>query len=309
MMKLEPRFLRGSYPPLVTPFRHGAVDHEALARLVARQVHEGSHGILACGTTAEATSLSTAERNDVVRTAVRAAAGRVPVVAGAGAASYEESVALVEGAERAGADAVLVVTPFYVKPPQAGLVEYFAAVGQRTKLPLLIYHIPGRAAVAVTAETVARIADRLPSLVGIKHAAPDVDLVTELRLRLGPEFRTFAGLETLSLPMLAVGAVGVMSAVGNLVPARVAAMCRAVAEGALADAQRLHLELFELSQAIFLDTNPIALKYMMSRLGLLDGAEVRLPLVGLDAERQARADKVLERAGLLGAAAAAKGVA
>jgi len=182
-------------------------------------------------------------------------------------------------------------------------------VGQRTRLPVLIYHIPGRAAVSVTADTVARISDRLSNLVGIKHAATDVDLVTELRLRLGPEFRTFAGLETLSLPMLAVGAVGVMSAVGNLVPARVAALCRAVAEGALADAQRLHLELFELSQAIFLDTNPIALKYMMSRLGLLDGAEVRLPLVGLDAERQARADKVLERAGLLGATAAAKGVA
>ena len=308
-MKLEPRFLRGSYPPLVTPFRQGAVDHDALARLVARQVQEGSHGILACGTTAEATSLSTAERNDVVRTAVRAAAGRVPVVAGAGAASYDESVALVEGAERAGADAVLVVTPYYVKPPQAGLVEYFAAVGQRTRLPVLIYHIPGRAAVSVTADTVARISDRLSNLVGLKHAAADVDLVTELRLRLGPEFRTFAGLETLSLPMLAVGAVGVMSAVGNLVPARVAAMCRAVAEGALADAQRIHFELFELSQAIFLDTNPIALKYMMSRLGLLDGAEVRLPLVPLDAERQARADKVLERAGLLAATAAAKGVA
>ena len=308
-MRLEPGFLRGSYPPLVTPFREGAVDLDALARLVARQVAEGSHGILACGTTSEATSLTIAERNDVVRTTVRAASGRLPVVAGAGAASCEESLALMEGAERAGADALLVVTPYYVRPPQAGLVEYFAAVGQRTRLPLLIYHIPGRAAVSVTAETVARIADRLPNLVGLKHAAPDIDLVSELRLRLGPEFRTFAGLESLSLPMLAVGAAGVMSAVGNLVPGPVAAMCRAVSEGALAEAQRIHHELFELSQALFFDTNPIPLKYMMSRLGLLDGGEVRLPLVALDAERRARVDQVLRRAGLLVETAAAKGVA
>jgi 4-hydroxy-tetrahydrodipicolinate synthase len=308
-MRLEPRFLRGSYPPLVTPFREGAVDLDRFAALVARQVDEGSHGIVACGTTAEATSLTVAERNDLVRTAVRTAAGRVPVVAGAGSASYEESVALVQGAERAGADAVLVVTPFYVRPPQAGLVEYFAAVGQRTALPLLVYHIPGRAAVSVTADTVARMADRLPNLVGLKHAAPDIDLVSELGLRLGPEFRVFCGLESLSLPMLAVGAAGLMSAVGNLVPARVAALCRAVGEGALAEAQRIHLDLFELSQAIFLDTNPIPLKHMMSRLGLLDTAEVRLPLVPLDAERQKRVDDVLRRAGLLVAAAAAKGVA
>jgi len=308
-MRLDPRFLRGSCPPLVTPFAHGAVDLETFAALVERQVREGSQGVLVCGTSAEATSLSTTERNDLVRTAARVGAGRLPVVAGAGAASYEDSVALVEGAEKAGADALLVVTPFYVKPPQAGLVEYYAAIGARTRLPLLIYHIPGRAAVSVTAETVARIAERVPSLVGIKHAAPDLDLVTELRLRLGPDFRTFCGLESLSLPMLSVGAAGVMSAVGNLVPARVAAMCRAVAEGALAEAQKIHLELFELSQAIFLDTNPIPLKYMMTRLGLLDSAEVRLPLVALDAERQARLDKVLEKAGLLGAAAAAKGVA
>jgi len=308
-MRLEPGFLRGSYPPLVTPFREGAVDLDALARLVARQVAQGSHGILACGTTSEATSLTIAERNDVVRTTVRAASGRVPVVAGAGAASYEESLALMEGAERAGADALLVVTPYYVRPPQAGLVEYFGAVGQRTRLPLLIYHIPGRTAVSVTAETVARIADRLPNLVGLKHAAPDIDLVSELRLRLGPEFRTFAGLESLSLPMLAVGAAGVMSAVGNLVPGPVAAMCRAVSEGALAQAQRIHHELFELSQALFFDTNPIPLKYMMSRLGLLDGGEVRLPLIALDAERRARVDQVLRRAGLLVETTAGKGVA
>ena len=304
-MRLEPRFLRGSYPPLVTPFRGGAVDLDAFAALVERQVKEGSQGILVGGTSGEATSLTASERDELVRAAVRAAAGRVPVVAGAGTASYEETVALVGQAERAGADALLVVTPYYVRPPQAGLVEYFVAVGRRTALPLLVYHIPGRAAVAVTADTVARIADRLPNLAGMKHAAPELDLVSELRLRLGPEFRIFCGLESLCLPMLAVGAAGVMSAVGNLVPGRLAALCRAVADGALDEAQRLHLELFELSQAIFLDTNPIPLKHMMWRLGLLPAADVRLPLVPLDGERAQRVDVVLRRAGLLREAAAA----
>ena len=305
-MRLAPSSLRGSYPPLVTPFRSGAVDLEAFAALVERQVSEGSPGILVCGTSGEATSLTQAERYDLVRTAVAVAAGRLTVVAGAGGASFEETAALVEQAQRAGGDAVLVVTPYYVKPPQAGLVEFFVAVAQRTSLPVLVHHIPGRAAVTVTAETVARIADRAPNVVGIKHAAPELDLISELLLRLGPEFRVFGGLESLSLPVLAMGAAGLMSAVGNLVPARVAALCRAVAESRLEEAQRVHLELFELSQAIFLDTNPIPLKYMMARLGLLPTSEVRLPLLPLDGERAQKVDQVLRRAGLLSATATAR---
>jgi len=297
-VKLEAGSLRGSYPPLVTPFRKGRVDLEAFAALVERQAREGSHGIVVCGTTAEATSLTIEERGALFGAAVLAA-GPLPVVAGVGTASFAETCELMESAERAGVEALLVVTPYYVRPPQAGLVEYFVAVGQRTALPLLVYHIPGRAAVSVTAETLARIAERTPNLVGIKHAAPELDLVSELRLRLGEDFRVFCGLESLSLPMLAVGAAGVMNAVGNLVPARVAALCEAVFRGALEEARRIHFELFELNQAVFLDTNPIPLKQMMARLGLLPSAEVRLPLVALDAERRKRLDGILRRAGLL----------
>jgi len=266
---------------------------------VERQVGERSHGVLICGTTAEATSLSLAERAELFRRAVEVARGRFPVVAGTGTASYDETVELTGLAEKAGVDAVLIVTPYYVRPPQAGLVEYFAAAGARTALPVLIYHIPGRAAVSVTAATVARIADRLPNLVGIKHAVAELDLVSELIARLGADFRIFCGLESLSLPMLAVGAAGVMNAVGNLAPRKVAALCEAVDAGDLLEARRLHYELFELNQAIFLDTNPIPLKYMMWRLGLLPSAELRLPLVPLDAERQRTLDEALRRARLL----------
>jgi 4-hydroxy-tetrahydrodipicolinate synthase len=215
---------------------------------------------------------------------------RIPVVAATGSQSYEETLDLTERAERAGADALLIVTPYYIKPPQAGLVEYYTALGEQTGLPVMIYHIPGRAAVSVTSATVARIAERAPNLVGVKHAVNDLELVSELLAKLGKDFRIFCGLEALSLPMMAIG---------NLAPGRVAALCDAVDRGDLAEARKLHFELFELNQLIFLDTNPIPLKYMMTRLGLLETPEVRLPLVPLDAERGKILDEALRRAGLL----------
>jgi 4-hydroxy-tetrahydrodipicolinate synthase len=299
MMPLAPGFLRGSYTPLVTPFRNGEVDVHAFAALVDRQIASGGHGVLVTGTTAEPSSLTIEERAELVSVAVTTAAGRRPVVAATGSQSYAETLTLTTKAEEAGADAVLVVTPYYIKPSQAGLVEYFVAVGRATKLPLLIYHIPGRTAVSVTVDTVAAIADRLPTLAGIKHAVNDLEFVTEVLSRCGREFRVFCGLEALSLPMLAVGAAGVMNAVGNLAPDRVAALCDAVFAGDLTGARRLHDELFRLNQAIFFDTNPIALKHMMWRLGLLPSCELRLPLVEASAPVRARLDEVLREAGLL----------
>lgn len=299
MMKLDDKFLHGSYTPLITPFREGRVDFDKFAELADRQVREGSHGILITGTTSEPSSLTLEERNQLLNVAVRTVSRRIPVVAATGSQSYAETVELTAKAEKAGADALLVVTPYYIKPPQQGLVEYFVAIGKRTSLPLMIYHIPGRAAVSVTATTVARIAEQLPNLVGIKHASTDLELVTELLSRLGSAFRVFCGLEALSLPMLAVGASGLMNAVGNLAPRCVAQLCEHVENGNLTEARRLHYELFELNQSIFLDTNPIPLKYMMARIGLLDSPEVRLPLVPIDKDKARTLDGVLERAGLL----------
>ncbi|MGI8743937.1 MAG: 4-hydroxy-tetrahydrodipicolinate synthase [Bryobacteraceae bacterium] len=299
MIRLAESFLRGSYPPLITPFRDGAVDLDTFAELVDRQVREGSHGILVTGTTAEPSSLTIRERTGLLHVAVDTVKHRVPVVAATGSQSYAETVTLTLEAAKAGADALLVVTPYYIKPSQQGLVEYFTAIGKQTELPLMIYHIPGRAAVSVTTATVEKIAERVPSLVGMKHAANDLELVTELLSRLGHEFRIFCGLESLSLPMLAVGGTGLMNAAGNLAPGPVAALYNAVARGDLQEARRLHYSLFELNQSIFLDTNPIPLKYMMTRLGLLKSPELRLPLVKLDAERGRTLDAVLSRAGLL----------
>src|SRR5258707_10837111 len=262
MIPMQKTFLCGSYPPLLTPFRDGKVDLEKFAELAERQVREGSHGVVVCGTTGEPSSLTPDERTELVKVAVGVIAKRIPVVAATGSQSFAETLEITTRAEKAGADAVLVVTPYYIKPSQRGLVEYFVSVGKRTELPLMIYHIPGRAAVSVTPVTVARVAERLTNLVGLKHAVNDLNFLTETLALLGKDFRIFCGLEALSLPMLVIGAAGLMNAVGNLAPARVAAMCQAVDRGDLIAARRLHFELFELNQAIFLDTNPIPVKYM-----------------------------------------------
>ena len=299
MIKLEYKFLRGSYPPVITPFHDDKIDYAKFESLIERQVTEGSHGVLITGTTAEPSSLTIDERDQLIKLAVQTVNKRIPVVAATGSQSYQETIELTRRAEKAGADALLIVTPYYIKPPQAGLVEYYAALGKETDLPLMIYHIPGRAAVSVTSATVSRIAERLPNLVGMKHAVNDLELVTELLAKISPEFRIFCGLEALSLPMMAIGGSGTMNAVGNLDPKRVAAMCDAVERGDLAEARKLHFELFELNQSIFLDTNPIPLKYMMTRLGLLESPDVRLPLMPLDADRGKILDETLRRAGLL----------
>jgi 4-hydroxy-tetrahydrodipicolinate synthase len=299
VISLDPSQLVGSYPPLVTPFADGRVDLAAYERLVDRQVADGSQGIVICGTTGEPSLLRPSERTELVRVAVSATAGRIPVVAATGSASYDETRVLCEEAVAAGADALLVVTPYYLRPPQRGLVEYYCDLGSRFDLPFLIYHIPGRAAVTLEPESLAAIAERTPNLVGMKHAATDLALITQARALLGPDFRVFVGLEELSLPMLAVGSHGLMNAVGNLVPGRVAALCQAVAEGRLADARAIHDALWELNRSIFFDMNPIPIKYMMRRIGLLEVNEHRLPMMPATPELEKRLDGVLERAGLL----------
>jgi 4-hydroxy-tetrahydrodipicolinate synthase len=302
MMTLSKTFLRGSFPPLVTPFRGGKVDYAKFAELAERHVEHGSNGIVVAGTTGEPSSLSVDERMELLKVAVSVIAGRIQIVAATGSQSFAETMQLTEHAEQAGADAALIVTPYYIKPSQRGLVEYFVTLGQRVRLPLMIYHIPGRAAVSIKAQTVMKIAEQLPHLVGLKHADQNLELLTELLKGLGPEFRIFCGVEALSLPMLILGGSGLMNAVGNLAPGRVAALYAAVQEGNIERALQIHTELFEINQSVFYDTNPIPLKYMMARLGLLDTPEYRLPLVATDEATANLLDSVLVRAGLLTAA-------
>lgn len=299
MMRLAQQQLRGSITPIITPFRSDEIDYDAYARLVERHVAEGGHGVLVNGTTAEPSTLSVDERNRLVDVAIATVGGRTQIVAATGSQSHAETIALTDHATRAGVDALLIVTPYYLRPPQRGLVRYYESLAQRTDLPVMIYHIPGRAAVGVTLDTMKRIADVAPNFVGMKHAVNDLGFVTESIACFGPEFRVFVGLEELSFPMLAIGACGLMNAVGNLAPRLVAQLYEAAAAGRMQEARELHFRLFEINQAVFFDTNPIPIKYMAKKLGILPANEHRLPMVAADAELERKLDGVVARSGLL----------
>jgi 4-hydroxy-tetrahydrodipicolinate synthase len=291
--------LAGSIPPLVTPFRGNRVDEDTFAELVERQIVEGSHGVLVNGTTAEPSSLTVEERNRLVEVAIQVSKGRRPVVAATGSQSLAETRALTVHAAEAGADALLIVTPYYIRPPQRGIIAYYLAAVEGIPVPWMVYHIPGRAAVSVTRDTLDTLAAQSPTFIGMKHAVNDLGFVSEC-LESQPDLRIFVGLEELSFPGLAVGACGLMNAVGNLRPRVLADMCEAVWRNDLPRARALHDQLFEVNRAVFFDTNPIPMKYMMKRLGLLPANDHRLPLMPATPELERKLDAVLERAGFLG---------
>jgi 4-hydroxy-tetrahydrodipicolinate synthase len=285
--------LRGSYTPLVTPFSEdGSIRWAAFEASVEYQCAEGSAGVVVTGTTGEPTSLTLDERRELFSSAVAVADSRLEVVAATGSASHEETLRLTEEAESAGVAAVLVVVPAFARPSQRGLVDHFTRVAKSTSLPVLLYNIPGRAGTAVTAETVEQIATACDNVVGLKQAAPDLDLITTLLTSLGDDFRIFCGLESYSYPMLALGAAGLMSAVGNLLPRAVADLCAAVTEGDHAQALELHRALFPVNQAVFFDTNPVPLKHMLA-VERLESVCVRPPLVRLSEEDAVHVERAI----------------
>jgi len=290
--------IKGSIPPIITPFNNNQVDYQAYAGLVEFQINKGSHGILVNGTTAEPSTLTVAERNKTVDMAIATNNGRLPVIAATGSQSLLESKTLTRYAAEAGVDALLIVTPYYIRPPQRGLIEYFLDVMDGIDTPWMIYHIPGRASVSITLETVKELKDRSSNFIGMKHAVNDLAFVSEC-IDAFPDYLVFVGLEELSFPEMAIGAVGLMNAVGNLRPDLLAEMCQAVWDNDLAKGRGIHQRLLELNQSVFFDTNPIPIKYMMKRLGIIPENHHRLPMMPAEAALEKKLDGVLERAGLL----------
>jgi 4-hydroxy-tetrahydrodipicolinate synthase len=264
--------------------------------MIEFQIKEGSHGILVNGTTSEPASLTTEERNRLVTLAVEVVDRRAPVVAATGSQSFAETKMLTEHAVNCGVDALLIVTPYYSRPPQRGIVQYYLELTRNIPTPWMIYHIPGRAAVSVTLDTVKELKEKSPTFVGMKHASTDLDFVSDCLAAVGADFKIFVGLEELSFPMMAVGACGLMNAVGNLKPRVLADMCEAVWRGDLKSAQALHMRLHEINKAVFFDTNPIPIKYMAKKLGLIEANEHRLPMLPATTELEKRLDAVLARA-------------
>ena len=291
--------IRGSIPPIITPFVDGEVDYRTYASLVEHQIKNGSHGILVNGTTAEPSTLTIDERNKLISIAVEVANGKIPVIAGTGSQSIIETKILTNHAVKAGVDSLLIVTPYYIKPPQRGLIEYYLELTEKIDIPWMIYHIPGRTAVNVTLETMKILTEKSANFVGMKHAVNDLGFVTECLSAFGPDFKIFVGLEELSFPMLSIGACGLMNAVGNLRPNILSEMCEAVWDKDNERGLELHHQLLEINQAVFYDTNPIPIKYMMRKLGIMKNNEHRLPMMSATVELEKRLDMVLRNSGLL----------
>ena len=282
----------GAFTALVTPFRNGEVDVEALENLVEFQIGQGTHGLVPCGTTGETPSMSEAEDRLVIGTVVRVANGRVPVIAGTGSNSTDMAIKYTRMAEEEGADGSLQVSPYYNKPTQEGLYRHFAAIAESTSLPIVLYNIPGRTSVTISAETTARLAE-IPNIVGTKEATHSMDLASDIRRLCGEEFDILSGDDSLTLPLMSLGGRGVISVAANVAPAVVSDMVNALLEGDFERGRELHYDLLPLCRALFIETNPIPVKTAASILGLCSD-EMRLPMIPLGGENLDTLRRVIE---------------
>lgn len=291
--------LQGAYTALITPFLDGQVDYDRLASNIEFQVEHGIDGVVPCGTTGESPTLSHEEHGRVIEAAVKAAAGRVKVIAGTGSNATTEAVALTKHAADVGADAALMVNPYYNKPTQDGLYHHFMAVADSVDLPIVLYNIPGRTSITMAPTTVARLAEH-DNVVAVKEATGSLDIASEIATLTDPDrFSIISGDDSLTLPLMSIGGRGVISVLSNLMPARVKALVDAGLAGDFDNAKKLHLELFGLCKGMLtLSTNPIPIKAAMALAGM-DSGELRLPMYPLDKAGVAALEEMLQDAGVL----------
>ena len=284
---------RGTFTALVTPFRDGAIDTSAFEKLIEAQIAAGITGIVAVGTTGESPTVSPEEREQLIRLSVTTANKRCQVLAGTGSNATHHAVRDTKTAEKLGVDGALLVAPYYNKPSQEGLFRHFKAIADATSLPIMLYNIPGRCGVDIGTDTVVRVARQCQNIVSIKEASGSVERISELRARLPESFTILSGDDSLTLPFMSVGAVGVVSVASNLFPAEVCALVHAYQSGDVKSAVKLHRKLFPLFKDLFIEPNPVPIKTALGWHGAMSG-EVRLPLCEMSDSNQARLRKTLD---------------
>lgn len=287
----------GSWVAVVTPFRNGEIDEEALVSLINWHVEQGTDGIVAVGTTGESPTLSNEEHMRVVEICVQASGKRIPVMAGTGSNSTDEAVSLTMRAKNVGADAVLLVSPYYNKPTQEGIYRHYMAIADAVDIPQIIYNIPGRTASRIEVATMARLAIHR-NIAGVKDAVGDLNYTSELIARLGPTFYVLSGDDALTIPMMALGARGVISVAANVVPSKISGMVAAMSDGDTAGARAAHFELWDLMNAMFYETNPIPVKTALAMMGKIQ-EEFRLPLCPMSQANRERLRSVMIKTGLV----------
>jgi len=289
---------KGSIVAVVTPFKNDKVDAATLKKLVKFQIKNGTSAILPCGTTGESPTLSHEEHDRVIEICIEAADKKVPILAGTGSNSTAEAIRLTKHAAKAGADAVLSVTPYYNKPTQEGLYLHFKAIAESVNIPIILYNIPGRTSRNIEPETMARLAKDCKNIIGVKEAAGSLEQMQTIRQICPKDFLLFSGDDALTLPLLSIGGVGVISVAANIIPADVANMITAFEQGNIKAAQDMHYKMLPLVKALFIETNPAPVKEAMEMLGMCSGT-LRLPLCGLSAKNKDKLKDTLKQYGLL----------
>jgi 4-hydroxy-tetrahydrodipicolinate synthase len=284
---------RGTFTALVTPFRNGNIDFAAFDKLIEAQVAAGITGLVAVGTTGESPTLTHDEKHEVIQRAIKMAKGKCKVIAGTGTNSTRDTIEATKAAEKMGADGALLVAPYYNKPSQEGLFRHFKAVASATSLPIMLYNIPGRCSVDILPDTVVRLAESCRNIVTIKEASGSVERVGELHRRVPNEFTILSGDDSLTLPFMAVGAVGIVSVASNLFPAEVCALVRACETGDFKSAENLHRKMLPIFKDLFIEPNPVPAKTALSWRGVMSD-EVRLPLCEMTEANQKRLRQTLE---------------
>jgi len=283
---------RGSIVPVVTPFKNGEVDLAGLASLIEWQIESGSHGISVTGTTGEPSSLSIEEREAVIRTASETVGKRVPFVPGTGSTNHAETLHLSQYAQSMGADALLLITPYYCRPSQEGLFQHFDAAAKSVDIPVILNNLPGRTAVNLEINTVARLKEANDNIIGVKESNKDFEHINRLLHKMGRDFLVYSGIELLCYPILAIGGAGYISATGNLMPEKVADLYNLVAAGKWPEAQELHYFMMTLNDAVFMEINPVPVKTALGMMGKIS-PEVRLPLSPLSPANHERLHRIL----------------
>jgi len=290
--------LRGSIVPIPTPFRDGKVDEAALGKLINWQIENGAHGISVTGTTGEPSSLTSSERMRVHAVAKEAIAGRVPFMPGTGSNNFAEGVEYSKNAEKIGADALLLIAPYYNRPSQEGLFRYFTGIASQVGIPVILYNIPGRTAINIEPETVARVVEKCPNVVGVKESNKDFEHINRLLHRMGRDFLVYSGIELLCFPILAIGGAGFLSATANLLPRETANVYNLVQAGKWEEARELHYHMLPLNDAVFFEINPVPIKTGLGWMGKIQ-FEVRLPLCEMSAQNQERLRAVMQKYDLI----------
>jgi 4-hydroxy-tetrahydrodipicolinate synthase len=289
--------LKGAFTAIVTPFKNGQFDEAAYRELIELQIQGGIHGIVPCGTTGESPTLSHAEHKKVVETCIDQVKKRVVVIAGSGSNNTAEALELTQHAQQAGANAALMITPYYNKPTQEGLYQHYKTVASQTRIPIVVYNVPGRTSVNLLPETVARLAE-FPNIVGLKDATGDLKQGCKTLELCGDKITVLSGDDFTTFPLLCVGGMGVISVVSNVVPADMAGMCNAFFKGNLEGARKLHYKMWPLIEAMFIETNPVPVKAAMKFLGKITG-EVRQPLCLMSAANEEKLRQVMQKYGLI----------